>query len=72
MPRSDMIEVEGIVTEALVGAKFKVTLDGGREIVAHPSGRLRMNSIRILPGDRVMMEVSPYDMGKGRITWRYK
>ncbi len=72
MSKQDMIEVEGIVTDALPNAMFKVELKNGHEILAHISGKLRMNFIRILPGDRVTVEMSPYDVTKGRITWRSK
>jgi translation initiation factor IF-1 len=67
-----MIEVEGVVKEALPNATFKVELPNGREILATISGKLRMNYIRILPGDKVKMEMSPYDLTRGRITWRSK
>ena len=70
MSKSDVIEVEGIVTEALPNAIFKVKLENGHEILGHISGKLRMNYIRILPGDKVTVELSPYDLTKGRITWR--
>ncbi len=72
MSKSDVIEVEGIVTEALPNAIFKVKLENGHEILGHISGKLRMNYIRILPGDKVTVELSPYDLTKGRITWRNK
>ncbi|HCC34317.1 MAG TPA: translation initiation factor IF-1 [Ruminococcaceae bacterium] len=72
MSKQDMIEVEGIVTDALPNAMFKVELKNGHEILAHISGKLRMNFIRILPGDKVTVEMSPYDVTKGRITWRSK
>lgn len=67
-----MIEVEGIVREALPNTVFKVELPNGHVITAHISGKLRMNFIRILPGDKVTVEMSPYDLTKGRITWRSK
>lgn len=67
-----MIEVEGTVTEALPNATFKVDIGNGHNILAHISGKLRMNFIRILPGDKVTVEMSPYDLTKGRITWRSK
>jgi len=67
-----MIEVEGKVVEALPNAVFKVELQNGHRITAHISGKLRMNFIRILPGDKVTVEMSPYDLTKGRITWRSK
>ena len=72
MSKSDMIELEGVVTEALPNAMFKVQIDGGHVILATISGKLRMNFIRILPGDKVQIEMSPYDLTKGRITWRSK
>lgn len=72
MTKKDVIEVEGTVTEALPNAIFKVELENGHEILAHISGKLRMHYIRILPGDKVTMELSPYDLTKGRITWRNK
>ncbi|MGN0527495.1 MAG: translation initiation factor IF-1 [Eubacterium sp.] len=72
MSKSDMIEVEGTVVEALPNTTFKVELQNGHIITAHISGKLRMNNIRILPGDRVTMEMSPYDLSKGRIIWRSK
>ncbi len=72
MAKEDVIEVEGIVTDALPNTNFKVELENGHEILAHISGKLRMNYIRILPGDRVTVELSPYDLSRGRITWRNK
>lgn len=72
MAKEDLIEVEGIVTDALPNAIFKVELENGHEILAHISGKLRMNYIRILPGDKVTVELSPYDLTRGRITWRNK
>ena len=72
MSKSDNIEIEGIVVEALPNAAFKVRLENGKVILAHISGKLRMNYIRILPGDKVTIELSPYDLTKGRITWRSK
>ncbi|NLK44995.1 MAG: translation initiation factor IF-1 [Tissierellia bacterium] len=72
MSKSDIIEVEGIVVDALPNAIFKVRLENGHEILAHISGKLRMNYIRILPGDKVTVELSPYDLTRGRITWRNK
>ncbi|SCG84079.1 Translation initiation factor IF-1 [Proteiniborus sp. DW1] len=72
MSREDVIEVEGTVAEALPNAMFKVKLENGHEILAHISGKLRMNFIRILPGDKVTIELSPYDLTRGRITWRNK
>lgn len=72
MPKDDVIEFEGVVTEALPNAMFKVKLPNGHIVNAHISGKLRMNYIRILPGDKVTIEVSVYDLTKGRITWRSK
>lgn len=72
MSKQDMIEVEGIVVDALPNATFKVELANNHTILAHISGKLRMNYIRILPGDKVTVEMSPYDLTKGRITWRSK
>lgn len=72
MSKKDVIEVEGTVVEALPNAMFKVKLENGHEILAHISGKLRMNFIRILPGDKVTIELSPYDLTRGRITWRNK
>lgn len=72
MPKKDVIEVEGTVTEALPNAMFRVQLDTGHEVLAHVSGRLRVNFIRILPGDRVRVELSPYDLTRGRITYRLR
>lgn len=72
MAKSDTIEVKGVVTEALPNTMFKVKLENDHEILAHISGKLRMNFIRILPGDKVTLELSPYDLTKGRITWRGK
>ena len=72
MSKSDVIEIEGTVVEALPNAMFKVELENGHEILAHISGKLRMNFIRILPGDKVTVEMSPYDLTRGRITWRAK
>lgn len=72
MSKKDVIEVEGVVTDALPNTIFKVKLDNGYEVTAHISGKLRMNYIRILPGDKVKVELSPYDLTKGRITWRNK
>ncbi|WP_352419143.1 translation initiation factor IF-1 [Proteiniborus sp.] len=72
MSKNDVIEVEGTVAEALPNAMFKVKLENGHEILAHISGKLRMNFIRILPGDKVTIELSPYDLTRGRITWRNK
>jgi translation initiation factor IF-1 len=72
MGKSGVIEVEGIVKEALPNTTFKVELENGHEILAHSSGKMRMNFIRILPGDKVKIELSPYDLTRGRITYRYK
>ena len=72
MSKEDMIELEGTVVEAMPNAMFKVEIQGGHIILAHISGKLRMNYIRILPGDKVTVEMSPYDLSKGRITWRSK
>ncbi|MFZ5987959.1 MAG: translation initiation factor IF-1 [Clostridiaceae bacterium] len=72
MSKEDVIEVEGKVVEALPNAMFEVELDNGHKILAHISGKLRMNFIRILPGDKVTIELSPYDLTRGRITWRAK
>ena len=72
MAKDDVIEIEGEVVEALPNATFKVRLPNGHVVTAHISGKLRMNYIRILPGDRVTIEVSVYDLDKGRITWRSK
>ena len=72
MAKDDVIEFEGEVVEALTNATFKVRLPNGHVVTAHISGKLRMNYIRILPGDRVTIEVSVYDLDKGRITWRSK
>ena len=72
MSKADIIEVEGTVLEKLPNAMFQVQLENGLEILAHISGKLRMNYIRILPGDKVTIEMSPYDLSKGRIAFRYK
>lgn len=72
MAKDDVIEVEGVVTEALPNANFKVKLENGHEVLAHISGKLRMHYIKILPGDTVKLELSTYDLTKGRITWRSK
>ncbi|MBQ8196044.1 MAG: translation initiation factor IF-1 [Oscillospiraceae bacterium] len=72
MSKEDVLEVEGVILEALPNAQFKVELSNGHQILAHISGKLRMNFIRILPGDKVTVEMSPYDLTKGRITWRAK
>ena len=72
MSKEDVIEIEGIVVEKLPNAMFKVELENGHQVLAHISGKLRKSFIRILPGDTVTMEMSPYDLTKGRITWRDK
>jgi translation initiation factor IF-1 len=72
MAKNDVITVEAKVLECLPGAKFKVQLDNGHIIMAHVSGKIRMYYIRILPGDRVTVEISPYDLTRGRITYRFK
>lgn len=72
MAKEDMIEIEGTVLETLPNAMFKVQLENGHEILAHVSGKIRMNYIRILPGDKVTIEMSPYDLSRGRITYRFK
>ena len=72
MSKKDAIEVTGVVDEVLPNAIFRVKLDNGHEVKAHLSGKLRMNSIRILEGDKVTVELSPYDLSQGRITWRKK
>ncbi len=70
--REDAIELEGTVIEPLPNAMFKVELENGHTVLAHISGKIRMNYIRILPGDKVVLELSPYDLSRGRITYRYK
>ncbi|MCY6957384.1 MULTISPECIES: translation initiation factor IF-1 [Clostridium] len=72
MSKDDVIEMQGTVLEALPNAMFQVQLESGQKILAHVSGKLRMNFIRILPGDKVTVELSPYDLTRGRITWRAK
>ncbi len=72
MAKEDVIEVEGVIVDALPNTNFKVKLENGHIILAHISGKLRMNYIRILPGDKVTVELSPYDLTRGRITWRKK
>ncbi len=72
MPKEDVIEVEGIVVEPLPNAMFRVKLDNGHVVLAHISGKMRMHFIRILPGDKVKLEISPYDLTRGRITYRSK
>lgn len=70
MPDKELIKLEGVIVEALPSTTFKVKLDNGHEILAHISGRMRVNYIRLLPGDKVLLEMSPYDLTKGRITKR--
>ena len=72
MSKEDVIEVEGTVVEALPNAMFQVDLESGHIVLAHVSGKMRMNFIRILPGDKVTMELTPYDLNRGRITYRFK
>ena len=72
MTKDDVIEVEGTVLETLPNAMFKVELENGHVVLAHVSGKIRMNFIRILPGDKVTVELSPYDLNRGRITYRFK
>ena len=72
MAKEEPIEVEGAVLEALPNAMFRVELDNGHKVLAHVSGKIRMNFIRILPGDKVKVELSPYDLSRGRITFRCK
>ena len=72
MAKEDVIEVEGVVVETLPNTNFKVELENGHQILAHISGKLRMNYIKILPCDRVKVELSPYDLNRGSITWRAK
>ena len=72
MSKEDVIEVEGTVVEALPNAMFQVKLENGHIVLAHVSGKMRMNFIRILPGDKVTMELTPYDLKRGRITYRFK
>ena len=72
MPKQSAIEQEGVIVETLPNAMFKVQLESGHVIIAHISGKMRMNYIKILPGDRVKVEMSPYDLTKGRISFRYK
>ena len=71
-PKEEAIEVEGVVVEPLPNAFFRVELSNGHKVLARVSGKIRMNFIRILPGDRVLVELSPYDLSQGRITYRYK
>ncbi len=72
MPKKEAIEVEGIVLEALPNAMFRVELPNGHKILAHISGKIRVHYIRVLPGDKVLIELSPYDLSRGRITYRLK
>lgn len=72
MSKDDVIEVEGVVVEKLPNAQFLIELENGHKIIGHISGKLRMHYIKIIPGDKVMIEMSPYDLTKGRITWRDK
>ena len=72
MSKGDAIEVEGIVTDEFPNASFEVQMENGHKVLAHISGKLRMNYIKILPGDKVKVEISPYDLTRGRITWRAK
>jgi len=72
MPKEELIETEGKILEALPNAMFKVELENGHVVLAHVSGKMRMNFIRILPGDKVKLELSPYDLSRGRITFRIK
>jgi translation initiation factor IF-1 len=72
MAKEEPIRVEGVVEEALPNAMFKIRLDTGQEVLGHVSGKMRMHFIRILPGDRVQVELSPYDLTRGRIVYRYK
>lgn len=72
MPKNDVVEVEGKVIEPLPNAMFRVELDNGHRVLAHVSGKIRLNFIRILPGDRVLLELSPYDLTRGRIVYRYR
>jgi translation initiation factor IF-1 len=72
LAKGDVIEVEGTVTEALPNTQFRVELDNGHNVLAHISGKMRMNYIRILPGDKVKVELSPYDLDRGRIIYRFR
>ncbi len=72
MPKEEVIEVEGVVREPLPNAMFRVQLENGHEVLAHISGKMRMHFIKILPGDKVKLEISPYDLTRGRITYRAK
>jgi translation initiation factor IF-1 len=70
--RKDLIQTEGTIIETLPNAMFRVELDNGHKVLAHVSGKMRMSYIKIMPGDRVLLELSPYDLSRGRIVWRYK
>lgn len=72
MPKQEAIKVDGTIVETLPNASFKVELENGHQVLAHISGKMRMHFIKILPGDKVMVELSPYDLSRGRITYRYK
>ncbi|MDP8305739.1 MAG: translation initiation factor IF-1 [Candidatus Chlorobium antarcticum] len=72
MAKEESIEIEGVILEALPNAQFKVEFENGLVVLAHVSGKIRMHYIRILPGDKVKVQISPYDISKGRITYRYK
>ncbi len=72
MPKEEKIEVDGVVEEALPSAMFRIKLETGHEVLCHVSGKIRMHCIRVLPGDKVRVELSPYDLTRGRITYRYK
>lgn len=72
MPKKEAIEVEGVAVEPLPNAMFRIELANGHKVLAHISGKMRMHYIRILPGDRVLVELSPYDLSRGRITYRFK
>jgi translation initiation factor IF-1 len=72
MAKKEAIEVEGTVTESLRNATFRVELANGHKVLAYVSGKIRMNYIRVLPGDRVLVQLSPYDLGRGRITYRFR
>ena len=72
MPKKDVIEVEGTVVEPLPNAMFRVELANGHRVLAHISGKIRLNFIKVLPGDRVLVELSPYDLARGRITYRFR
>jgi translation initiation factor IF-1 len=71
MPKEDAIEVQGVIQETLPNAMFKVSLENGHQVLAHISGKMRMHYIKILPGDKVTIELSPYDLTRGRITYRF-